>query len=86
MSMTSLNAYLKALHHKYIDIEYDVKVSMLRKSMDKSSVANKPSLGLRRAKSTPIHVYNNKYIYLVKKAKVVTRTQMGFNFPFFFFS
>ena len=44
MSITSLNECLKALHHKYIDSEYDVKVSMLCNSMGKSSIGNKPSL------------------------------------------
>ena len=44
MPMNLLNEYLKSLHNKYIDLKYYVKVNMLRNSMEKSSIANKPSL------------------------------------------
>ena len=44
ITITSLREYLDALHQKYMDSEYDVKVSMLHNSTEKSSITKKSSL------------------------------------------
>ena len=44
ITIMSLREYLDALHQKYMDSEYDVKVSMLHNSTEKNSITKKSSL------------------------------------------